>query len=216
MSEKIPGPAYRVLTPRLCIRCWQPSDAAQLKAAVDASREHLKPWMPWAHQETSLQDQIERLRQVRGEFDLGQDFVYGIFNRDESRVLGSTGLHTRRGSHAREIGYWIHVDHIGQGYATETAAALTRAAFEIEGMDRVEIHCDPANLGSAAIPRKLGYTHEATLRRRTHWSNGKVEDSMIWSLFAMDYPQSPAAQLEIQAFDAARRSISLPQQKESI
>ena len=71
MSEKIPGPAYRVLTPRLCIRCWQPSDAAQLKAAVDASREHLKPWMPWAHQETSLQDQIERLRRVRGEFDLG-------------------------------------------------------------------------------------------------------------------------------------------------
>lgn len=209
MNTKIPGPAYRILTPRLCIRCWNPSDAAALKAAVEASRAHLKPWMPWAHHKASLQEQIERLRQVRAQFDLGQDFTLGIFSRDESRVLGSTGLHTRLDPHAREIGYWIHVDHIGLGYATETSAALTKVAFEIEGLDRVEIHCDPGNLGSAAIPKKLGYTHEATLARRTHWPDGKVEDSMIWSLFAEDYPQSPAAQLEIQAFDAAGREIIL-------
>ncbi len=107
------------------------------------------------------------------------------------------------------IGYWIHVDHTGQGYATETSAALTKVAFLIEGMDRVEIHCDPANAASAAIPRKLGYTHEATLRRRTHWPDGKVEDSMIWSIFASDFPASPAAQLEIQAFDAAGREIPI-------
>jgi RimJ/RimL family protein N-acetyltransferase len=122
--------------------------------------------------------------------------------------LGSTGLHTRRGPQAREIGYWIHVDHVGQGYATEASAALTKVAFKIDGMDRVEIHCDPANLASAAVPKKLGYTHEATLRRRSHWDDGKIEDSMIWTLFAADYPTSPAAQLEIQAFDAAGREIA--------
>ena len=203
------SPAYRILTPRLCIRCWQPEDAARLKAAVDVSREHLIPWMSWAQEETTLQMQIDRLRQVRGKFDLDQDFVYGIFSRDESQVLGSSGLHTRGEELPREIGYWIHVDHIGRGYATETSAALTKVAFKIDGMDRMEIHCDPANLASAAIPRKLGYTHEATLRRRTHWSDGKVEDSMIWTLFAADYHQSPAAQLEIQAFDAAGREISI-------
>jgi len=207
MTEKIPGPAYRILTPRLCIRCWHPADAARLKAAVDASREHLSPWMPWAHHETTLQDQINRLRRVRGEFDLGKDFTYAIFSRDESQVLGSTGLHTRRGAYAREIGYWIHVDYIGKGYATETASALTKVAFEIDGVDRVEIHCDPANLASAAVPKKLGYTHEATLRRRSHWSEERIEDSMIWTLFASDYAQCPAAQIEIQAFDAAGREI---------
>jgi len=207
MSEKIPGPAYRVLTPRLCVRCWQPHDAAQLKAAVDASRAHLIPWMPWAQEETTLQLQIDRLRRVRGEFDLGQDFTYGIFSRDERQVLGSCGLHTGVGDRARMIGYWIHVDHIGKGYATEMSAGLTKVAFTIEDLDRVEIHCDPANTASAAIPRKLGYTHEATLRRRDHWADGKVEDSMIWTLFAAEYPTSPAAQIEIQAFDAAGREI---------
>ena len=207
MTETIPGPAYRVLTPRVCLRCWNPQDAPAIKAAVDASREHLIPWMPWARQESTLQMQIERLRQVRGAFDLGRDFEYGILSRDESQVLGSSGLHTHADERAREIGYWIHVDHTRQGYATETSAALTKVAFLIEDMDRVEIHCDPANAASAAIPRKLGYAHEATLRRRSHWADGKVEDSMIWTLFANDFPTSPAAQLEIQAFDAAGRKI---------
>jgi len=210
MTETIPGPAYRILTPRLCLRCWNPEDAALLKTAVDASREHLIPWMPWAQEEQSLQYHIDRLRRLRGEFDMGQDFVYGIFSRDENLVLGSSGLHTRAGDQAREIGYWIHVDHIGKGYATETAAALTKVAFELNEIDRVEIHCDPANTGSAAIPKKLGCTHEATLRRRSHWSAEKVENSMIWTLFADEYPESPAAQLEIQAFDAAGREIFLP------
>jgi RimJ/RimL family protein N-acetyltransferase len=209
MSETIPGPAYRVLTPRLCIRCWNLTDAAQLKAAVDASREHLIPWMPWAKEETSLQDQIDRLRRVRGQFDLDQDFVYAIFSRDESQVLGSTGLHTRWGPQAREIGYWIHVDHVGQGYATEASAALTKVAFKIDGIDRVEIHCDPANLASAAVPKKLGYTHEATLRRRSYWSKEEVADSMIWTLFTDEYAESPAAQLEIRTFDGAGREILL-------
>jgi RimJ/RimL family protein N-acetyltransferase len=209
MTETILGPAYRILTPRLCIRCWNPIDAAQLKTAVDESREHLKPWMPWAHHETSLQDQIDRLRQVRGQFDLGKDFVYGIFTRDESRVMGGTGLHTRVGTHALEIGYWIHVDHIGKGYATEVSNALTKVAFKIHGVDRVEIHCNPENLASSTIPKKLGYTLEATLRRRSHWSDGKTEDSMIWTLFADQYPNSPSTQFEIEAFDAADRKFEL-------
>jgi len=163
--------------------------------------------MPWAQEEQPLQAHLDRLRRVRGEFDLGQDFTYAIFDRDERRVLGSTGLHTRLGTSAREIGYWIHVAHTGQGYATETSAALAKVAFEIERLDRVEIHCDPANAASAAVPRKLGFTLEATLRRRNRWSEEKVTDSMIWSLFADQYPNSPAARLEIQAFDALGRAI---------
>src|SRR5262249_24384090 len=41
-------PPYRIVTERLVLRCWEPSDAAALKEAVDASIDHLLPWMPWA------------------------------------------------------------------------------------------------------------------------------------------------------------------------
>jgi RimJ/RimL family protein N-acetyltransferase len=203
-----PGPAYRIHTKRLVLRCWNPGDARLLKEAIDQSLDHLRPWMPWAHSEPEeLDKKIERLRLFRGKFDLGQDFVYGIFNREETQVLGGTGLHTRLGPQAREIGYWIHKDYTNQGLATETSAALTRVAFEIDRVRRVEIHCDPENLRSAAVPRKLGFSHEATLRLRTPFLDEGLRDVMIWSLFAEDYRSSQAASANIEAFDAIGRRI---------
>jgi RimJ/RimL family protein N-acetyltransferase len=205
-TTQIPGPAYRIVTPRLVIRCWEPADAPLLKAAIDASIEHLLPWMPWAAAEpTDIETKIALIRRFRGQFDLGQDFTYGIFDREETQALGGTGLHTRLGPDAREIGYWVRADRINQGTATETVGALTRVAFEVDKLDRVEIHCDADNVRSAAVPRKLGFTHEATLRRRR--VGGKVRDTMVWTLLADEYPGSAAAILPIEAFDAIGRQV---------
>ncbi len=208
MSASTSGPAYRIQTPRLVIRCWQPADAPLLQAAITQSLDHLLPWMPWAHNEPEeLQIKIERLRRFRGLFDLGQDFIYGVFNLDESQVLGGTGLHTRAGEGAREIGYWIHQDYINQGLATETAAVLVAVAFEVDKMQRVEIHCDPANVRSAAVPRKLGFTHEGTLRQRTPFLEEELHDRMIWSLLRSEYAGSPAAKVELAAYDVLGQTI---------
>ncbi len=207
-AAPVPGPAYRIVTRRLVLRCWAPEDAPALKAAVDASREHLAPWLAWARGEPAdLQATIALLRVWRGKFDLGQDFVYGIFSRDERRVIGSIGLHTRVGSQAREIGYWIHVDHIGCGYATEAAAALTRVGFEIDHVQRIDIRVAVGNERSANVPRKLAYTREATLRRRDPAPDGALRDVMLWTLLADEYPGSPAAAADIAAYDAAGRRI---------
>ena len=206
-SEHIPGPAYSIRTRRLIIRCWNPTDASLLKTAIEESVEHLRPWMPWAHNEPEeFQRKIERIRLWRSQFDAGRDFVYGIFNQDESRVLGGTGLHTRAGEGAREIGYWIHKDYLNVGLATEVACALTRVAFEIDHVKRIEIHCQPENVRSAAIPRKLGYSYEGTLHKRAPFLDRMV-DSMIWTLFAEDYPKTPCASAELEAFDVIGRRI---------
>ncbi len=201
------SPAYRIVTPQLVIRCYNPADAPLLAASVTESLEHLLPWMPWTAAEPEHIDvKVERLRRMRSNFDLGIDFVYGIFNPQGNRLVGGTGLHTRIGIGALEIGYWIHKDYINHGYATETSAALNKVAFEIHKVERVEIHCAVENTRSAAVPRKLGFTNEATLRQRS-FANGHMSDQMIWSLFADEYPQSPSAKLEIAAYDAAERRI---------
>ena len=205
-ATPLPGPAYRIVTPRLVIRCWEPADAPLLKAAIDASIEHLIPWMPWAANEpTDIETKIALIRRFRGQFDLCQDFTYGIFDQEETQVFGGTGLHTRLGPDAREIGYWVRADQIGRGVATETAGALTRVAFEVDKLDRVEIHCDADNVRSASVPRKLGFTHEATLRKRR--VGGKVRDTMMWTLLADEYPGSRAATVPVEASDAIGRRI---------
>jgi len=91
-AEGRSDPPYRVETERLVVRCWEPRDAPLLRDAVDSSLGHLQPWMPWALEEPKpLEDTVELLRTFRGRFDLGQDFVYGIFSADERVALGGTG-----------------------------------------------------------------------------------------------------------------------------
>lgn len=195
-------PAYRIETERLVIRCWDPKDAVLMQAATAESREHLLPFMPWAVEEPQTVEQKAQLaRRFRGRFDSGEDYVYGIFNPDESRALGGTGLHTRVKGNALEIGYWIHKDFVRQGLITESTAALTKVAFELYRVERMEIHCSVENHASAAVPRRLGYIHEAT-RRGLGYANGGSTDSMIWTLFADEFPNTLSASAQIRAFDA--------------
>ena len=203
MSEtKFNNPAYRIETERLVVRCYQPSDAQQLSDSINESREHLKPWMPWAHTEPEPIEVIaDRVRHFRGNFDIGENFIYAIFNKDESRLIGGTGLHPRIGDEQLEIGYWIHKDFVNQGFVTESTAALVKVAFELIRVHRIEIHCDPGNVASASIPRKLGFTHEGTLRAKTRFLD-RWSDSMVWSLLDHEYPNSPSKSAKIKVFDA--------------
>jgi RimJ/RimL family protein N-acetyltransferase len=199
--------AYRIETERLVVRCWEPKDAPLLQTAAAESREHLLPFMPWALEEPqTVEQKVELIRRFRSKFDRGEDYVYGIFSRDEARAVGGTGLHTRLTGNALEIGYWLHKDFINQGLTTESAAALTKVAFELYHVERMEIHCSVENHASAAIPRKLGYIHEAT-RRRLGYANGRVTDSMIWTIFASEYPSTPCAAAKIRGFDAMGKPL---------
>lgn len=203
MSEQaIHNPAYRIETERLVVRCYNPSDAQMLADSVAESVEHLKPWMPWAYAEPErFELKVARLQRFRGQFDLGHDFIYGIFNKEETRLLGGTGLHTRIGADQLEIGYWIHKDFTNQGLVTESTSALVKVAFEVLHMHRLEIHCDPGNFASAAIPRKLGFRHEGTLRAKTPFLD-RWSDSMVWGLLDVEYSASSSCKANIKVFDA--------------
>jgi RimJ/RimL family protein N-acetyltransferase len=198
------SPVYRIQTPRLQIRCYQPTDAAALKAAIDANLDHLRPWMPWAHDEpTTLATKVSFLRRTRGRFDLDVDLMYGVFDPKGLQVLGGSGLHDRVGDRAREIGYWIHHEQGGKGLATEVAAALTKVGFEIMGLERIEIHCDPANHASARVAEKLGYTLEVIRRKVDRDVKGNPRNQMLFTMLAEEFPTSPFADIALESFDVA-------------
>jgi RimJ/RimL family protein N-acetyltransferase len=191
------------------VRCYDPADAPLLKDAVDSSLDHLREWMPWAHEDPQpLEVKAELLRRFRGQFDLGQNFVYGLFSPDESELVGGSGFHPRVGGNAFEIGYWIRASEDGKGLATESTAALTRVGFEVCGVDRMEIHVEPPNEKSARIPQKLGYVEEARLRRRLYpGPGGEPRDTIVFTMFRSEFPGTPAASAQLQAFDAMGQRV---------
>ena len=170
-----------------------------LDEAIRPNLDHLRPWMTWARDEPEpLERRTMRLRRFRRRFEAGDDFIYGIFDRDEKTVLGGAGLHRRIGAGACEIGYWIHVDHVGQGLATEAAAALTREGFGTLGLGRIEIHCEVANAASAAVPGRLGYTHQVTIPGQVTTPTMAPRDMMVWTMHRDEFDGSPAAAVEVQ------------------
>jgi RimJ/RimL family protein N-acetyltransferase len=163
------------------LRQFRIGDADALALAVRASLEHLRPWMPWADEESGDPTfQRRRLRGVQHKATAGDEWQYGLFPTDESRVLGSFGLMTRQGPRTIEIGYWVHVNEIGRGLATLASTALTNVSLELDGVTTVFIRCDERNVRSAAVPRRLGYELDETIVRAPE-APGESGRLMIWS-----------------------------------
>ncbi|MCL3993956.1 GNAT family N-acetyltransferase [Streptomyces lavenduligriseus] len=77
-----------------------------------------------------------------------------------------------------EITYAVHPRVWGQGVGTAIGRALLVRGFEDLGLHRVYATCDPRNLGSARVLRKLGMTwegrHRHTALIRDGWRDSEV------------------------------------------
>jgi len=154
--------------------------AAAIAAAVGMSLEELRPWMAWASREAAEpRTQLIRVAEADELWEAGSDFIYSVLLRPGPTVIGEIGLHRRVGDGGMEIGYWIDSRFAGNGIGTEAARLLTGVALALDGVTRVEIHCDEANQGSAAIPRKLGYQLDR-IDRIDPEAPGEMGRRMVW------------------------------------
>ena len=175
-------PPTPIRTERLLLRCWEAADAPRFKRALDASLAELQRWIPWTRQEPSELPVLEaRLDGYREDFHGGRDALYAVLDPSDGDVLGGVGLYRRVGPGGLEIGYWIRSDVAGRGYATEAAATLASAGLALDGIERVEIRCDPDNAASAAVPRKLGFRLVQTVESEEPES-GEPRRTMIGAL----------------------------------
>ncbi|MEC3916666.1 GNAT family N-acetyltransferase [Nocardia sp. CDC160] len=173
------GPPERIDLGELVIRRWEREDLAARFAALSASYEYLRPWMEWAGEPITLEQQRAFGESVAESWPSASgSFNYGMFDSDGT-VLGAVGLHDRLGPPAVEIGYWCHAAHTGRGVVTRCAGALTEAALALPGVERVEIHCDAANIRSAAVAQRLGY-HLARISPRKKRAPAESGRGMIW------------------------------------
>ena len=160
------------------LRRYHESDIDGLYAAVEESRDHLRPHMPWADE--SRHEFVAFLTAAIAQWDRGADRNYAIVDDADGRYLGGCGLHDRVGADGREIGYWLVAAATGRGIVTAAARALTATALAMDGVSRVEIHCDEANVRSAAVARRLGFRLDRIEADRIS-APGDLGRSMIWT-----------------------------------
>ncbi|MBU0935250.1 MAG: GNAT family N-acetyltransferase [Spirochaetes bacterium] len=202
---------YRIETGRLVLKCWEPRYAQRLLNQIQASAGSLLPWMPFAKPPyPDLAAEINLLRSFRGRYDSDRDYTLGVFDPTEEQVIGSTGLHLRDSSEYFEIGYWIGLEHQGRGYATETASALIKVAFEYSDTERVEINTAAGNLKSQAVIKKLGLHFEGTLRGLSRDADHNRMDQLRWSITREEYRQSAHRDTAIRVYDCLGQLLPEP------
>jgi RimJ/RimL family protein N-acetyltransferase len=112
------------------------------------------------------------------------------------RVIGDFMVRVSSVQHARlELGWVLHPDFQGRGYAREAAGAVLDFAFETLGAHRVEAFLDARNAASAALCERLGMRREATLLEE-EYNDGEWQDTAVYGMLRREW--------------TARRAVTTP------
>ncbi len=142
-------------SPRLWLRAPQPGGGAAIHDAVVESHPQLKPWMPWAREEPTVEQSEKFCREARVKWHARETLDFTIYRKDDGRLLGGSGLHTIDWTVPRfEIGYWVRTSCARNGYASEAVLALVDFARDALGARRLEITADARNAASRRVAEK--------------------------------------------------------------
>lgn len=90
------------------------------------------------------------------------------------------------GFHCAEIGYELHPAYHGQGIMSEVLSAILAYGFNELELHRIEANPLAGNPPSINLLRKLGFTHEGTLRQR-HFFRGHFDDQLYFGLLREEW-----------------------------
>lgn len=105
---------------------------------------------------------------------------------DPERILGDLYVGISWGGRSAEIGYTLHPDYWGRGYATEAARAIVHYLFTGFGVGRVEASLHPDNTASARVLEECGMVYEG-LTRQSFWVGDTCSDGMFYGATRSDW-----------------------------
>ncbi|WP_041366628.1 GNAT family N-acetyltransferase [Methylophaga frappieri] len=154
--------------------------ASELYELTECNREYLREWLPWLDSIGSISDTMAFI-----ESTTNGPATFALFY--SGKICGVAGFHNINSQHKYgSIGYWIAQNRTGKGIATAAVKELLRIGFEEYSLNKIEIRCAKNNSKSRAIPERLGFKYEASLRQ-CEWLYSKFVDHAIYSMLASEY-----------------------------
>jgi RimJ/RimL family protein N-acetyltransferase len=170
------------------IRSYLPGDGAALQAATVSSYAHLRPWMPWATTEQTVDEAEALCRRFYAAYLLNENYVLGVWRGVE--LVGGTGFHLRDGGleqRTSEVGMWIRASAAARGLGTQVLAAMLDWGFEAWGWKRIVWRCDTRNTASMRVAEKNGLTCEGVLRSDRVDAGGARRDTAVYAILRAEW-----------------------------
>ena len=157
---ELPNPLQ---TERLVLRAFD-AEADVDAVHAYASREDVCRYIPWTPR---TRDEVAAWLPRRVPTTITQEGAgasLAMTLRATGELVGDVIMIWRsEADRTAEIGYVVHPDHAGRGYASEAARALLDVAFDDLGLHRVVARIDERNPASGAVLRRVGMRQEAVL-----------------------------------------------------
>jgi RimJ/RimL family protein N-acetyltransferase len=180
-------PEYPIETARLLLRPLEPGDVDALHAYQ--SRPDVCRYIPYEPRTREvIAERLADPEKTRSTLEAeGQVIDLAVIRKDTGELIGDVVLFWRSAEHrGGELGYVINPDHVGQGFATEAAAALLELAFDGLGLHRVIGRIDARNDASAAVLRRIGMRQEAVLVEN-EWFKGEWTDELDFAILDREW-----------------------------
>lgn len=149
-------------TERLLLRKIRVSDAADMYSySCLRSVTRYLLWNPHPDVEYTRR-YVSYLQQ---KYRQGLYYDWAIVELKSGRMIGTCGFPTISEENCRaEVGYVLHPEFWGKGYATEALSAILSFAFRVLGLHRVEARCFEEHTASARVMEKCGMRYEGCAR----------------------------------------------------
>lgn len=154
---------YHQVNQDIVLSLFEENHAQKLFNAVAANKEYLSKWMSFPDAIKNIEDTKTFIQKSLFQFVNREGFWTGIWYKEN--LVGSIGfLYFDWKVMKTEIGYWLEEAYTNKGIMTSACRAMTEYAFADLKLNKVEIKTAADNIKSAAIPKRLGFKQEGTIR----------------------------------------------------
>ena len=179
-------PTYPVLTDRLSLRPFREDDLDAFHAIQ--SREDVVRYLYWEPRSRAEAAEMLGRRRLETAIDKeGEGLALAADLRATGELVGHFSLFFVSQQHRQgEVGFIVHPEHHGQGYATEGTRVMLRFGFEELGLHRVIGQCDGRNTASARVMERLGMRREAHLIEN-EFTKGEWTDGLVYAMLDREW-----------------------------
>jgi len=123
-------------------------------------------------------------------YENDQHHPFAVRLRSNDRIVGTTRFYDMVPDHLRlAIGStWYSTDIQGTLVNPEVRLLTMTFAFGELGINRLEMITDPVNLKSRAAMKILGAVEEGVIRNHMIYKDGRIRDSVLFSIIKSEWP----------------------------
>ncbi len=174
-------------TDRLLIRQFQPADVTGFMARRnDPEVARFQDWeLPFTREqaEKTVSELVAMGGPARGDW-----WMAVVADAVSGEVVGDLALHLNANGKTAEVGYTLHREHWGNGYAVESLTALVAYLFDDLEVTRAFGMLDPDNPASAMVLERSGFLFEGRTKL-SYWLGDENADDLIYGLIRPDWEQ---------------------------